>query len=183
VRAAIFYRRSDKDTARAYCAAAQKVEEELMTLLKHQQIDASELEPLAAPSPRAWKVLRSLCDLTDSSLGSLPAPPEEECIAGILQSTDGRKVRFAESGPDGLDHELPYAMMEAAGLSIGDPALLFSEFTGATIITRLQPGLLIEDSDEDPAAAAEDAGAEDDRIQRPLDDAFRSALFARLRSR
>ncbi|WP_189151800.1 hypothetical protein [Streptomyces lacrimifluminis] len=152
-----------------------------MTLLKNQQLDASELEPLAAPTQNAWKVLRPLCNLTDSVLARLPVLPEEECIAGILHSTDGRKVRFAESGPEGLDHELPYAMMEAAGLSVGDPALLLSEFTGATIITRLQPGLLIEDSAEDSEAAITGSNAEDDRIQRPLDDAFRSALFARLR--
>ncbi|UUY52410.1 hypothetical protein NRK68_34660 (plasmid) [Streptomyces yangpuensis] len=153
-----------------------------MTLLKNQQLDASELEPLAAPSEGAWKVLRPLCELTRSALASLPGVPEEESIAGILQSTDGKKVRFTESGLAGLDHELPYAMMEAAGLSIGDPALLLSEFTGATIITRLQPGLLFENCGGDPAPAVTDPQAEDARVQRPLDDAFRSALFARLHS-
>jgi len=179
VRAAVMYRRDDKEAAHAYHSAAQQIEEELVTLLKNQRLDASELEPLAAPSQRAWKVLRPLCELTQSALRTLPDLPEEECITGILQSTDGRKVRFAESGPEGLDHELPYAMMEAAGLSIGDSALLLSEFTGASIITRLQPGLLDEDLEElQTEAAASDP--EDARIQQPLGDAFRSALFDKL---
>ncbi|WP_159046652.1 hypothetical protein [Streptomyces sp. XY413] len=153
-----------------------------MALLKRHHLDASELEPLAAPSEEAWTVLGPLCELTRSALAGLPGIPEEECIAGILQSTDGRKVRFTESGPAGLDRELPYAMMEAAGLSIGDSALLLSEFTGATIITRLQPGLPFESFGEDSAATCTEPHAEDARIERPLDAAFRSELFARLRS-
>lgn len=154
-----------------------------MTLLKHQQLDASELEPTAIPSPGAWRVLRPLCELTDASLASLPPIPEEECIPGILKSTDGRKVRFAEAGADGWDHELPYAMMEAAGLSVGDPALLLSEFTGATIITRLQPGLLVEETEQernvDPAAAP----VGDQQFHQPLDEDVRAALFAMFRSK
>lgn len=181
VGAAVMYRRKDKDAARQYCEAAQQIEEELMTLLKHQHLAASELEPMAAPSQGAWRVLRPLCELTEQSLTSLPAIPEEECLAGVLQSTDGRKVRFTESGPDGFDHELPYAMMTAAGLSIGDPALLLSEFTGASIITRLQPGLLAEHSGPDTEATAAEADA-DARIQQPLDEDFRAALFAKLHS-
>jgi hypothetical protein len=180
VRAAVMYRRGDKEAAHAYCAAAQRIEEELVTLLENQQLDASELEPLATPSQRAWKVLRPLSELTQSALQTLPDLQEEECITGILESTDGRKVRFSEAGPEGLDHELPYAMMEAAGLSIGDGALLFSEFTGASIITRLQPGLLDEDLDAFQAEATA-SDPEDDRIQQPLDSALRSALFDKLR--
>lgn len=181
VSAAVLHRRKDIAAARKYCAAAREIEEELVTLLKHQQLDASELEPTAVPSQRAWRVLRPLCELTEASLTALPAVPEEECIAGILQSTDGRKVRFAEAGPDGMDHELPYAMMEAAGLSVGDPALLLSEFTGATIITRLQPGLLPEPTEqeqESPTAAP----ARDRRFHEPLDEDLRAALFAKFRS-
>ncbi|MCF3136907.1 hypothetical protein [Streptomyces olivochromogenes] len=182
VGAAVLHRRKDKDAARMYCAAARKIEEELMTLLKHQQLDASELEPTAVPSPGAWRVLRPLCELTDASLASLPPVPEEECIPGILQSTDGRKVRFAEAGPDGLDHELPYAMMEAAGLSVGDPALLLSEFTGATIITRLQPGLLVEETEEEQNADPAAAPVRDLKFHQPLDEDVRAALFAKFRS-
>lgn len=182
VGAAVMHRRKDKDAARMYCTAARKIEEELMTLLKHQQLDASELEPTALPTPKAWRVLRPLCELTKASLKSLPPVPEEECISGILASTDGRKVRFTEAGHDGLDHELPYAMMEAAGLSVGDPALLLSEFTGATIITRLQPGLLVEEPEQerttDPAAAP----ARNLTFHQPLDEDTRAALFAKFRS-
>ncbi|MEU1918319.1 hypothetical protein [Streptomyces massasporeus] len=182
VGAAVMHRRKDKDAARMYCTAARKIEEELMTLLKHQQLDASELEPTALPTPKAWRVLRPLCELTKASLKSLPPVPEEECISGILASTDGRKVRFTEAGHDGLDHELPYAMMEAAGLSVGDPALLLSEFTGATIITRLQPGLLVEEPEQerttDPAAAP----AKNLTFHQPLDEDTRAALFAKFRS-
>ncbi|MCX4810666.1 hypothetical protein OG601_08530 [Streptomyces sp. NBC_01239] len=182
VSAAVLYRRRDKDAARMYCAAARKIEEELMTLLKHQQLDASELEPTAIPSQRAWRVLRPLCEITEKSLASLPSVPEEECIAGVLQSTDGRKVRFAEAGPDGLDHELPYAMMEAAGLSVGDPALLLSEFTGATIITRLQPGLLAEEPEQEQDADLATASPEMDPFHQPLDENLQTALFAKFRS-
>lgn len=181
VGAAVLYRRKDKDAARMYCAAARKIEEELMTLLKHQQLDASELEPTAVASPRAWRVLRPLWELTEASLAPLPPVAEEECIPGVLQSTDGRKVRFTEAGPDGLDHELPYAMMEAAGLSVGDPALLLSEFTGATIITRLQPGLLMEETEQERDADPVTTPAKNLTFHEPLDEDIRTALFAKFR--
>ncbi|MFC9636626.1 hypothetical protein ACFTY8_47525 [Streptomyces mirabilis] len=182
VGAAVLYRRKDKEAAHMYCTAAREIEEELVTLLKNQRLDASELEPMAAPSQGAWRVLRPLCELTQTYLESLPTIPEEECITGILQSTDGRKVRFTETGSDGFDHELPYAMMAAAGLSVGDPALLLSEFTGATIITRLQPGLLTEAPEQDAEPADTGSGI-DARIQQPLDKGIRSALFDKLRSK
>ncbi|MFJ3786243.1 hypothetical protein [Streptomyces sp. NPDC090093] len=180
VGAAVLHRRKDKDAAQMYCAAAKKIEEELMTLLKHQQLDASELEPTAFPSPEAWRVLRPLCELTEAALKSLPSVPEEESVLGTLESTDGRKVRFAEAGPDGLDHTLPYAMMEAAGLSVGDPALLVSEFTGATIITRLQPGLLLEETKQDCVPMV--GSARDPEFHQPLDKDIRAALFDKFRS-
>lgn len=182
VGAAVLHRRKDKDAARMYCTAAREIEEELMTLLKHQQLDASELEPTALPSARAWRVLRPLCELTEASLMSLPPIPEEERISGILVSTDGRKVRFAEAGPEGLDHELPYAMMEAAGLSVGDPALLLSEFTGASIITRLQPGLLVEGPEQERSIDSAAAPVEELEFHQPLSEDTRAALFAKFRS-
>ncbi|MFB6962434.1 hypothetical protein ACFCYB_37000 [Streptomyces sp. NPDC056309] len=153
-----------------------------MAWLKELPLDAAELEPLTGPSQGAWKVVRWLCDETDAALRSLPAIPDQECIAGVLASTDGKKVRFTDAGPERIDHELPWGMVESAGLSVGDPALLMSEFTGASIITRLQPGLLISVPDQAPDDAAPDSDI-DTRIGHPLgDEAFASALFDELRS-
>ncbi|MFJ5658653.1 hypothetical protein ACIQD5_35650 [Streptomyces microflavus] len=180
VEAAVLHRRKDKIAAQRYCEAAREIEEELVMLLKRQQLDASELEPTALPSPGVWRVLKPLSALTDAALQSLPPVPEEQCIPGILEGTDGRTVRFAKAGPGGLDHQLPYAMMEAAGLSVGDPALLLHEFTGATIITRLQPGLLVEGQQRntDPAVGP----ARDLMFHEPLDKDARAALFKKFRS-
>ncbi|MGW2612703.1 hypothetical protein ACWC4A_51945 [Streptomyces mirabilis] len=153
-----------------------------MALLKRWSLDPAGLEPLSGPSKADLKALRWLCDATQTALASLPAVPDEECIHGILKSTDGRKVRFTETERDGIDHELPYGMLESAGLSIGDPALLLSEFTGASIITRLQPGLLTADLDDEADTEAPE-GEEDRRASRPLgDEAFVSALFDELRA-
>ncbi|MEU8883855.1 hypothetical protein [Streptomyces hydrogenans] len=151
-----------------------------MMLLQRQQLDASYLEPTALPSPSVWRVLTPLRELTDAALQSLPPVPEKECIPGILEGTDGRKVRFAETGPGGQDHELPYAMMEVAGLSVGDPALLLREFTGATIITRLQPGLLVEEQEQgaDPGTGT----VRDLTFHEALDGDVRAALFEKFRS-
>lgn len=180
--AAVLYRRGDASAASSYCAQAQRIEEELMAWLKELPLDAAELEPLTGPSQGAWKVVRWLCDETDAALRSLPAIPDQECIAGVLASTDGKKVRFTEAGAEGIDHELPWGMVESAGLSVGDPALLTSEFTGASIIARLQPGLLISVPDQAPDDAAPDSNI-DTRIGHPLgDEAFTSALFDELRS-
>lgn len=87
--------------ALAYRAQAQRIEEELMSVLKHRQLETSELVFLASPSQGAWNVLHDLCEDTQTALASHPAVPEEECIVGILRSTDGRKVRFTEFGPGG----------------------------------------------------------------------------------
>jgi hypothetical protein len=134
VSAAVLVRRKDLPAAQAYHAHAQRLEDEL---LKHLSVDRAELEPLAGPSQAAWKALDWLCSETQKALASLPPVPDEERIFGILKSTDGKKVRFVEAGPHGIDRELPYGMLEPAGLSIGDPALLTNEFTGEAIITRL----------------------------------------------
>lgn len=152
-----------------------------MELLNQLSVDRAELEPLAGPSRAAWKALDWLCTETQKALASLPPVPDEERISGILKSTDGKKVRFVEAGPHGIDRELPYGMLESAGLSIGDPALLTNEFTGEAIITRLQPGLCTADLEDATDAAAQDAA--DDRIGRPLgDEDFVAALFDELRA-
>ncbi|MGW5330892.1 hypothetical protein [Streptomyces sp. NPDC004014] len=182
VYAAVLYRRGDTTAASAYCEQSARIEEELMAWLKELPLDAAELEPLTGPSHSAWKVVRWLCDETDTALKSLPDVPDQECITGILTRTDGKKVRFSEAGDEGADHELPWGMVESAGLSVGDPALLISEFTGSCIITRLQPGLLMSIPDQAPdhATSRSDIAA---RIGHPLsDEAFTSALFDELRS-
>ncbi|MET9142026.1 hypothetical protein [Streptomyces parvulus] len=182
VYAAVLHRRGDGTTAGTYRAQAQRIEEELMAWLNHLSLDAAELEPLAGPSQSGWKVVRWLCDETDAALRTLPAVSYQESIAGILTSTDGKKVRFTEVGDGGIDHELPWGMVESAGLSVGDPALLMSEFTGSCIVTRLQPGFLTSLPDQMSEDATPSEGMEL-RLGHPLgDEAFTSALFDELRS-
>ncbi|WP_405877958.1 hypothetical protein [Streptomyces sp. NBC_00005] len=182
VSAAVLTRRKDMPAARAYHTHAQRLEDELVELLNRLSIDRAELEPLAGPSRAAWKALDWLCVETQKALALLPAVPDEERIPGILKSTDGKKVRFVEAGPHGVDRELPYGMLESAGLSIGDPALLTNEFTGEAIITRLQPGLLTADLEDATDSAAVESSA-DDRVGRPLgDEGFVAALFDELRA-
>ncbi|MFJ3762961.1 hypothetical protein [Streptomyces sp. NPDC090080] len=148
-----------------------------MELLNQLSVDRAELEPLAEPSSAAWKALNWLCAETRKALASLPAVPDEERIPGVLKSTDGKKVRFVEAGADGIDRELPYGMLESAGLSIGDPALLTNEFTGEAIITRLQPGLHTADLED----SADDVT--DDRFGRSLGgESFVASLFDELRA-
>ncbi|MEU1502599.1 hypothetical protein [Streptomyces sp. NPDC005732] len=182
ISAAVLHRRGDAEAAHAYCAQGQRLEDELMALLKRWSLDPAGLERLSGPSTADQKALRWLCDATQTAMVSLPAVPGEESIHGILKSTDGRKVQFTETDRDGMDHELPYGMLESAGLSIGDPALLISEFTGASIITRLQPGLLTADLEDDAYTETPESD-EDRRVGRPLgDEAFTSALFDELRA-
>ncbi|MFJ3673787.1 hypothetical protein ACIPSE_45830 [Streptomyces sp. NPDC090106] len=177
VSAAVLDRRGDNSAARAYSTHAQRLEDELVELLNQLSVDRAELEPLANPSGAAWKALGWLCTETGKALASLPAVPDEERFSGVLKSTDGKKVLFVEAGSNGMDRELPYGMLESAGLSIGDPALLTNEFTGEAIITRLQPGLLTDDLED----SVDDVT--DDRVGRSLgDENFAASLFDELRA-
>ncbi|MGW4229812.1 hypothetical protein ACWEF9_11110 [Streptomyces sp. NPDC004980] len=186
VTAAVLFRRSQagsaacREQASAYGERASAIEKELSRMLDAKQLDHSAIEPLSRLTPAAAEVLRWVHERSEEALEDLPAVPGEEVTAGFLHSTDGTKVRFREVGEAGVDQFLHYGILESAGLSIGDPALVVSEFTGASIITRLQPGWLCAVPGPDGDQPAHETP---DWVGRSLgSDSYRAALFDQLRS-
>ncbi len=191
VSAAVLHRQDRTEDARAYRERATALEGELARVLRAYHLGADEVEPLTELASReARGAMARLSDLTEEALAGLPPVADQDVTRGLLHSADGRRVRFVDAEGT-VERYLPYGLLESSGLSVGDHAVLISEFTGASLVIRLEPGLLVQsqpglgtdaqtDPEADDAAGAESAeGGE--RVRAPLgDDAYRAALFDHL---
>lgn len=175
--AAVLSRRGDRKLADRYREASTALEGCLKQLLADHAVRPAELVRPAEPRRQAaWQVLHAFSDAVADARTSLPPVPDEDMVPGVLAAQVGRWVRFA-AAEDTSHYDLPWDMVRAAGLSVGDPAVFCRELLpNGNVILRLRAGLQIDPSD--PAGSTDEvASALERRARQPVDPATRAALL------
>ncbi len=178
--AAVLARRGHSYLAERYRDASSILEKRLAALLTERCVRPAELvRPAEARSADAWQVLMTFADAVARARVDLPPVPDEDVVTGILAAQVGKWVRFTAT--ETLAHyDVPWEMVRAAGLSIGDPAVVCRELLpGGNALLRLRAGLRVHPGGCS-APANEQLHPLEARTRRPVAAADRAALVAAL---
>ncbi|MER6112674.1 hypothetical protein [Streptomyces hirsutus] len=180
--AAVLSRRGDSTSADLYRNASTALEGRLRQLLTDHRVRPAELVRPSEPRSRAaWHVLHTFSDAVTDARADLPPVPDEDVVPGVLAAQVGKWVRFL-TGEGSSHYDLPWDMVRAAGLSIGDPAVFCRELLpNSNVILRLRAGLQLEPNNV-LCASDEVANPLERRARQPVDPAMREALLKTLAS-
>ncbi|MFJ3799964.1 hypothetical protein ACIPSJ_27245 [Streptomyces sp. NPDC090088] len=179
--AAVLWRRGLTDWAEQYRTAASSLETSLEGLLAEHRVQIAELIRPTEPRRReAWRVLALFSEAVAAARTQLPPVPDEDTVPGVLEARTGRWVRFVATMGTGR-YDVPWQMVRSAGLSVGDPAVLFRELLpNGNAVLRLQAGLDMGHAEQAEQPAEELHPLEARAVRRAQSPAARRALLATL---
>lgn len=148
--AALLVRRGDQAGARLFAEAAGAFEERCSRLLSEAGLVAADVapHPEAPPTPEVRALVAQLAAAEAQLRAGLPEAPGEEELPGVITHGSAGWARIAVTDGSRRVVDVPFDMLRAVGLSVGDPVVVTREILGGHAWLQLLPAVVLDEEAE-----------------------------------